>query len=206
MVKSNDIISKLHERIGNPVLASLFMYLIYIADENGVVTLSYAEIGKAFKMSKQLVAYNINLLRSFDGILTDSHPITILNIGYYRGFQHTSFTAVLRKLDDKPPTKKQKKETINVDDFLTDSPKMNEVIKTWIAYKKEKKQSYKPIGLRTLVRKLVRLSDNDPDVARQIVEQSIMNNYSGLFELKKEYSSYRQDEQAKVANVLKDYL
>lgn len=102
MAENMDIISKLHERIGNPILASLFMYLIFLSDKNGVVRASYSEIGQAFKMSKQLVAYNISLLRSFDGVLTEGFPITICNIGYYKGFVHTSFTPSLRSFDEKP--------------------------------------------------------------------------------------------------------
>lgn len=125
MEAQKDIISKLHERIGNPLLASLFMYLIFLSDENGVVKKSYSEIGQAFKMSKQLVAYNIGLLRSFDGVLTDGFPITICNVGFYKGFTHTSFTASLRKLDAKP---KKKKDEASVELFD----------KWWNAYDKKR--------------------------------------------------------------------
>lgn len=109
MNNGKDIISKIHSRINNPILASLFMYLIFLSDENGVVKESYSKIGKAFNMSKQLVAYNIGLLRSFDGILTEGFPITICNIGFYNGFIHTSFTPSLRKFDAKADKKKSDK-------------------------------------------------------------------------------------------------
>lgn len=101
MNEKKDIISKIFERIKNPILASLFMYLIYLSDKKGVVNVSYSDIGRAFKMSRQLVAYNISLLRRFDGILTKGLPITICNIGFYKGFTHTDFTMILRHFDEK---------------------------------------------------------------------------------------------------------
>lgn len=125
MGETKDIISKLHERIGNPMLASLFMYLIFLSDENGVVKESYSEIGQAFKMSKQLVAYNIGLLRSFYGVLTDGFPITVCNVGFYKGFIHTTFTASSRKFDEK--SKKDK-----------DNKGMDLFEKWWNAYDKKR--------------------------------------------------------------------
>ena len=59
-------------------------------------------------------------------------------------------------------------------------PIMNE----WIAFKKEKGQTYKPIGLKGCYNNLLKLSNSNPTTAKLIVEQSIANNYSGLFELK----------------------
>ena len=61
---------------------------------------------------------------------------------------------------------------------------MNNAILQWLAYKKEKKQSYKPKGLEMLKKKLQALSNGNGDVAMQIVEQSMSNNYSGLFPLR----------------------
>lgn len=67
---------------------------------------------------------------------------------------------------------------------LTDS-NIKPAFEKWLAYKKEKKQSYKPIGLKTCLKKLEELSGGSPDVAMQIVEQSIANNWSGLFPLRR---------------------
>lgn len=67
-------------------------------------------------------------------------------------------------------------------------PAMNEVIELWMAYKKERKQSYKPLGQKGFINKLKHLSDNNAETARKIVEQSIANNWAGIFPLKN-YSS-----------------
>ena len=64
------------------------------------------------------------------------------------------------------------------------APNMVEPVKTWLAYKKEKAQSYKPTGFKTFYKKLCELSGNNPQVAMAIIEQSMQNNYAGIFPLK----------------------
>ena len=51
----------------------------------------------------------------------------------------------------------------------------------WLAYKKEKHQTYKPRGLAALKKKLLQLSNGNPEYAKVIVEHSMGNNYSGLY-------------------------
>lgn len=60
-----------------------------------------------------------------------------------------------------------------------------EVFSYWLHYKKEKKQSYRsPSSLKLCFKRLYELSNGDVNTATMIVEQSIANNYSGLFPLK----------------------
>lgn len=55
----------------------------------------------------------------------------------------------------------------------------------WLEYKKTKNQKYKTQkSLELCYKNLLTISNNDPDVARKIIENSIANNYSGLFPLK----------------------
>lgn len=83
------------------------------------------------------------------------------------------------------------------------------IVKDWLAYKREKSQTYKPIGFKALCKNLLKLSNGDPETARRIVEQSMLNNYAGLFPLKNN-STYGQrnststaDERlAKLADIL----
>lgn len=58
------------------------------------------------------------------------------------------------------------------------------IVQDWFAYKKEKKQTYKERGAKTFYTQLVNLSDNNPEIARLIIEQSMANNYAGIFPLK----------------------
>ena len=71
-------------------------------------------------------------------------------------------------------------------DFSIVAPEYLEIVQTWLRYKKEKKQTYKPTGFKTMYNSLVKLSNNNPETAKKIVEQSMSNNWQGLFELKDE--------------------
>lgn len=64
------------------------------------------------------------------------------------------------------------------------STEMREAVDTWLAYKKEKGQSYKPTGFKTFYKKLCEFSGNNPQVAMAIIEQSMQNNYAGIFPLR----------------------
>ena len=61
----------------------------------------------------------------------------------------------------------------------------NDVVKKWLDYKKSRGEKYKsPQSLKSLISHLATLSGKDSTVAAEIVEQSIANNWAGLFELK----------------------
>lgn len=70
------------------------------------------------------------------------------------------------------------------------APEMQEVVETWLAYKKEKGQSYKPSGFISFYKRICELSNNNPQIAMAIVEQSKSNNYSGIFPLKTNNNLY----------------
>lgn len=76
---------------------------------------------------------------------------------------------------------KPKKVTL---DLSVVAPDMIEPVETWLAYKKEKGQSYKPTGFKTFYKKLCELSGNNPQIATAIIEQSMQNNYAGIFPLR----------------------
>lgn len=70
-----------------------------------------------------------------------------------------------------------------------------EALDEWLAYKKEKHQSYKPRGLEALKKKLLQMSNGSPEYAKVIVEYSMANNYSGLFAPKNNsVNSYEQQQ------------
>lgn len=68
-------------------------------------------------------------------------------------------------------------------EFITED--LADAFTLWLEYKKDRRESYKSDkSLRICFNNLVKLSNNDPAIAVQVVENSIGNNYSGLFELK----------------------
>lgn len=74
----------------------------------------------------------------------------------------------------------------DLSDFQSEEPSqdeypLQEALNTWLAYKKERKQTYKPRGLAMLKKRLMQLSGGNPAYAAEIVEFSISNNYAGLF-------------------------
>ena len=70
-----------------------------------------------------------------------------------------------------------------------------EALDMWLAYKKEKRQSYRPRGLEALKKKLLQLSNGNPEYAKVIVEYSMGNNYTGLFAPKNNgVNSYEQQQ------------
>lgn len=65
-----------------------------------------------------------------------------------------------------------------------------DVVRAWCQYKKERKEKYKSqSSFDTMVKKLVKLSNGNPRIAALVVEQSIANNYAGLFAIKSSNSS-----------------
>jgi hypothetical protein len=62
---------------------------------------------------------------------------------------------------------------------------LKEAVELWLKYKAEKKQMYKSsMSIGTMIKKLHKYSGGDPEIAMQIIEESISNNYQGFFELK----------------------
>lgn len=76
---------------------------------------------------------------------------------------------------------KKKKTTLDMSIVRAD---MQPLVEKWLRYKREKGQSYKPTGFSTFVNKLMKLSGGNVETAKQIIEESIANNWAGIFPLK----------------------
>lgn len=82
-----------------------------------------------------------------------------------------------------------------------------EALDMWLAYKKEKRQKYQPRGLAALKKKLLKMSNGNPEYAKVIVEYSMGNNYAGLFAPKNNsVNSYEQQQRTfnKISSILAD--
>lgn len=102
------------------------------------------------------------------------------DIGLYIN-DSVSFDKLAELVDYLRSTNKQSKNEL---DMSIVAPNMVEPVETWLAYKKEKGQSYKPTGFKTFYKNLCKYSNNDHDTAMLIVELSMQNNYAGIFPLR----------------------
>ena len=80
--------------------------------------------------------------------------------------------------ENKKNDNNEKKMEFVSEDFL-------ECFKMWLTYKSERKESYKSeLSLKTCYSNLLKLSGENFEIAKQIITQSIANNWAGLFPLK----------------------
>lgn len=88
---------------------------------------------------------------------------------------------------NKEKSRKEKKQDY---DFSLLPDEFIPIIEKWLKYKKERKDTpYKKIGFSALCKNILKLSDNDSIKAELIVEQSMANNWKGLFALKNNYEN-----------------
>lgn len=66
-------------------------------------------------------------------------------------------------------------------DFSIVPDNLTSVVEEWLAYKKERRETYKPKGFKVFVKHLNEYSQGNPSVARQIIEKSMSCNYAGIF-------------------------
>ena len=90
------------------------------------------------------------------------------------------------------------------------SDDFREVVAEWFAYKQERRESYKSQRSRqAFYTKLKSLSQNNPSIARAIIEQSMANNWAGIFQLKtssndkKSAANQASNPESRIADVLR---
>lgn len=86
-----------------------------------------------------------------------------------------------------------------------------ENFKAWEAWKEyklaEHRQRYKsPKTEQTAINKLFELARGNPDIAQKIIEQSIANQYQGLFQLKENYGKQQSNIRDDVQEALNKHL
>ena len=65
--------------------------------------------------------------------------------------------------------------------FLKASPELSEAVNRWLAYKTERRQSYKPIGLNTLLKKISEKAKTHGDAAViEAIDEAIASQYQGI--------------------------
>ena len=101
---------------------------------------------------------------------------------------------------DKPITLNLKPKTIQVFDF-SDFGIFIPLVEKWIEYKKSRNENYKSqVSLNAFVKILTKYSENKFENAENIIEQSMANNWAGIFKPKPEFNkSENKDTSIKLA-------
>lgn len=100
--------------------------------------------------------------------------------------QSESTQQSISSIDKQITSKQLNKEQIKQLDFLLNES--NEIVNCflkWIDYKNERGEYYKEKSLSTVFKKIKTLSNNNPLIANEIIDNSIVGNWSGLFALNK---------------------
>lgn len=122
--------------------------------------------------------------------LTKTTRITVCNYDSYQVVLHDEQTQTKRKpnANRNKQEGKEGKEGKEINYDFIQNLKMKEIFLKWIEYKKtERKETYKNQNtIETCFNKLNEYSHGIPEIAQKIIEKSIISNWSGFFELKKE--------------------
>ena len=92
----------------------------------------------------------------------------------------TNVTPVVTPMSPKPSFNHQIKPSIEIPDELN----VGEFLEVWEDWKLYRKESRKPLKSTTIKRQLNRLKKHPPEVAAAMLNQSIENQWQGIFELK----------------------
>ena len=100
-----------------------------------------------------------------------------------KGVNDTGDSTDYNKLKQKPNKNILSKVSHGDFDFI--STEFLETFTLWLEYKKDRRGNYKSEkSLKACYNKLVKLSKGNPEIASQIINEAIANNWAGFFELK----------------------
>ena len=109
--------------------------------------------------------------------------ISICNYGFYEKTLGACETKRKQKGNKETTVKKAAKKSTY--DYSFVEPDFQKPFEEWLKYKRTKKQMYKrQCDLELCYKKLKEYSGGDVEKAMLIIEQSMTNNWNGLFELK----------------------
>ena len=124
-----------------------------------------------------------------------------------KGAEHGAKGGRPKQAQEQEPKPKSKLKTDAISKVLEEIPdsKAREVVVRWLDYKRSIGNTYRTAqGVRAMIEKLNDLSGGNVEVAGAIVEQSIANNWKGLFELKQQRKNGNGFDFEKIARVSED--
>jgi hypothetical protein len=165
--------------------------------KRGDVVTGLFSLSERTGISVQSIRTCLNRLKSTGEITVKStNKFTIITVCKYEDYQYeniepnkhpnkqlTNQLTTVRE-EEKIEKKENKEKNKELFDFVPEDWKP--LWSRWIKYRQEIKKPFKSEdSLKTNFKQLVKLSGNNLGIAEQIIEQSIGNQYVGIFELKK---------------------
>ena len=187
--------------------------LLYLVSESELPSIGY--LAKVFQWSKSTVHSFVNEMVEQGFIERKSNDLPnenrTTNTANLRDLQQTAE----RKSNDLPnENRTHTKEIKNITPLILSSTKVEsniyppkgeleflesvdfefrKIVSDWLAYKRERKESYKSSrSMQAFLAKLKNLSQNNPTIAQEIIQQSMANNWAGIFPLKTETNENRR--------------
>lgn len=163
-----------------------------ITCERGTVNLSISHIAKRWGWSRDKTRRFLKLLES-DGMVTvkaTTHrtTITLENYSVYNDVPTTK----RQQIDSKPTASRQQADTTNNNNNINkdnniynDEPKLDAAVKEFITFRKKIKKPMTDHAVKLMLSKLNKFS-SDTDEQVEILNQSILNGWQGIYPLKQE--------------------
>ncbi len=202
------------EWIDNPNVLTVFIHCLLLANhqdnkwhgvlvERGTFITSISKLSQSAGLTPQQVRTALKKLSKSGEVVTKSQQgakYTIIRVCNYEKFQDNKEITKYQQSDNKVITKCQQSDnkviTTNKNDKNVKNDKKDKkyyehdaLNQTFIDYVDMRKRIKAPMTDRAIqlaINKLNKLSRGDNDKAIKILEQSIMNSWKGLFELKEE--------------------
>ena len=186
-----NIPKELYCRLSSHRVAQFFLYLLFTSDDDGNVRTTLRQMAKDNEFSTWRVSSMLKELKTLGACQTETkqkpnNGKSTLSICNYE-FYNKTLGACQTETKQKPNENQTKKKVIkkNSFDYSFVEPDLQKPFEEWLKYKRSKNQMYKrQCDLELCYKKLKKYSDGNAEKATLIIEQSMTNNWSGLFELK----------------------
>ena len=186
-----NIPKELYKKFSSHRVAQFFFYLLFISDNDGNIKTTLRQMAEDNELSTRRISDALNELETLGACETKTKQkgnkggslISICNYEFYKKTLGACETKTKQKGNKEKVEKKATKK--NPFDYSFVEPNLQKSFEEWLKYKRSKNQMYKrQCDLELCYKKLKAYSDGNAEKATLIIEQSMTNNWSGLFELK----------------------
>ena len=188
------------EWIDNPNVLTVFIHCLLLANhqdnkwhgvlvERGTFITSISKLSQNTGLTPQKVRTALKKLSKSGEVVTKSQQgakYTIIRVCNYEKFQDNKEITKYQQSDNKVITTNKNDKNVKNDKKYYEDDALNQTFIDYVDMRKRIKAPMTDRAIQLAINKLNKLSSGDNDKAIKILEQSIMNSWKGLFELKEE--------------------